>query len=377
MSPMDSQRIRRIAILVSTVDSQAASQILLQLPSEVAEAVRNCIRNLGDVTEKERSEILQEFQQAEEQTAAAPTPDTPAIVPANPQTQIHQFATESILRVCHDERPLVIAVILNQLPKEQATELLARLPEEKALQTLGAFQNLGEMQPKVRRDIESFLHQSLLQHQQQLQQASQNKRRLEELLKHAPKSVQQNWQAATLNQHASAKQNAPSKTSSSNHQLITHFTTATSDQVQPLVSPAASPPPLRTQPVSPDPHVSLVESRLRQIERNTEEFQRKSVDRSLLQLEFEQLLELPQQVLQNLLTQADPEIVLLALAGASHVFIGRLELMIEPEDFANLNQRIRELGAMRITDIDEAQTRLIKLAKSWRSQPGAQLKKAS
>ena len=374
---MDSQRLRRIAILVSSVDSQAARQILLQLPSEVAEEVRNCIRNLGDVTELERSEILQEFQQTDRQSSAPPNPNAASFDPANPDVQIHQFASESILRVCQDERPLVVAVILNQLPKEQATELLARLPEEKALNTLRAFQNLGEMQSKVRRDIESFLHQSLLQHQQQLQQESQNKRRLEELLEHAPESVQQNWQAATLKQLAAAKQNASSETAPSNHQLMTSYTTATSVQIQPLGEPTATSAPPQTQPGTPDPHVSLVESRLRQIERNTEEAQRQSVDRSLLQLEFEQLLELPQQVLQNLLTQADPEIVLLALAGASPVFIGRLELMIEPEDFANLNQRIRELGAMRITDIDEAQTRLIKLAKSWLSQPGANLKKAS
>lgn len=374
---MDSQRLRRIAILVSSVDSQAASQILLQLPSQVAEAVRNCIHNLGDVAEQERSAILQEFQQTETQTAVAATTDAPTIAPASPQTLLHQFAPESIRRVCQDERPLVIAVILNQLAKEQATELLARLPEEKALQTLRAFQNLGEVQPRVRQDIESFLHQSLLQHQQQLQQESQNKQRLEELLRHAPESVQQNWQAATLDQLAAAKQTAPSETASSNHQLMTSYTTATSVQVQPLGEPAAAPASPRTQPGTPDPHVSLVESRLRQIERNTEEAQRKSIDRSLLQLEFEQLLELPQQVLQNLLTQADPEIVLLALAGASPVFIGRLELMIEPEDFANLNLRIRELGAMRITDIDEAQTRLISLAKSWVSLPGANLKKAS
>ncbi len=54
--------IRRIAVLVSSVESATARQLLLHLPTPIAKQVRGALQNLGAVSAGERQRILAEFQ---------------------------------------------------------------------------------------------------------------------------------------------------------------------------------------------------------------------------------------------------------------------------------------------------------------------------
>ena len=54
-------QLRKVAILVSSVDSTAARQLLMQLSAEDALRVRQLSASLGEVSEAERREIIQEF----------------------------------------------------------------------------------------------------------------------------------------------------------------------------------------------------------------------------------------------------------------------------------------------------------------------------
>ena len=56
--------IRRIAVLVSSVDSATARQLLLHLPTSVAKHVRRALQNLGPISVAERQRILTEFIEA-------------------------------------------------------------------------------------------------------------------------------------------------------------------------------------------------------------------------------------------------------------------------------------------------------------------------
>lgn len=57
-------RLRQIAILISSVDSAAARQILLQLPTDTARQIRLLASRLGDVSADEKRRILSEFQRS-------------------------------------------------------------------------------------------------------------------------------------------------------------------------------------------------------------------------------------------------------------------------------------------------------------------------
>lgn len=56
-----SDRLRQIAILISSVDSSAARQILLQLPTDTARQIRHLSTRLGEVSAEEKRRVLIDF----------------------------------------------------------------------------------------------------------------------------------------------------------------------------------------------------------------------------------------------------------------------------------------------------------------------------
>jgi hypothetical protein len=86
------------------------------------------------------------------------------------------------------------------------------------------------------------------------------------------------------------------------------------------------------------------------------------IDRSLIQLEFESLLELPSHSLAKLLSAAESETVLLALAGATPHFMQRFYDRLNRPDAAALQNRLQKLGVIQLRDVDEAQRRIVELS---------------
>ena len=77
MTQQDEQ-IRRVAVLVDSVDSQTAGQILSQLSNQEAESVRSVVVDLGKISRNERTEVLQQFLFAVHgvQDSCQPKPET-------------------------------------------------------------------------------------------------------------------------------------------------------------------------------------------------------------------------------------------------------------------------------------------------------------
>lgn len=58
---MTNHRLRQIAVLVDSLDVQAADRLLDQLPEELQQRVRDAVMNLTGVSDAERNEVLTEF----------------------------------------------------------------------------------------------------------------------------------------------------------------------------------------------------------------------------------------------------------------------------------------------------------------------------
>ncbi|MEZ6074465.1 MAG: hypothetical protein R3C56_01965 [Pirellulaceae bacterium] len=65
-------RLRQIAILISSVDAAAARQILLHLPTDKARQVRALVSQLGNVAPEEKRKILADFQRSAATSANSP-----------------------------------------------------------------------------------------------------------------------------------------------------------------------------------------------------------------------------------------------------------------------------------------------------------------
>jgi flagellar motor switch protein FliG len=187
------QRIRQVAIVLQSLDSSTSRGLLAQLPSEMARAVRQAMVNLGTVTSKERVQAMSGLQgllgtlaRAQPQSAAPSTldDDSPAaalIANATPLDHVEisdalqlnalqdpilghkknldsetpwlAWEPASLATFLADERPRVIATVLNQLSPERAKTLLDHLPITTASATLAAIPDLFLTDPQILSDI--------------------------------------------------------------------------------------------------------------------------------------------------------------------------------------------------------------------------------
>lgn len=220
-------RLRQIAILVASVDTVAARQVLMQLPTEIAKRVRTLAANLGPVPPEERRALLAEFQKSQSQ----PKPSNQAAHAqasqgsanltnrnqqdltarafsdyAGPIATAYQapnmdsenpswtrLSVETLVRLVKTERPTVIAVVLQQLPASQVAAVLQRLPRsttKDVLQTLGSMHDIDQEAMKA---IDEHLSERLRDYHHKIESEIEQSRRMNELLAAAPPEMKQQW----------------------------------------------------------------------------------------------------------------------------------------------------------------------------------------
>lgn len=447
-------RIRQIAILVSSVDAATGRQLLLHLPTATAKQVRAMAAELGPVSAEEKRRILSEFQrsagghspvasspspqpQSTSQPSAAsrpqaidaahadnfggvniPSVNSPALDPNAPAWT--RLSTQALLRFVHGERPAVIAVVVSQLPPATAVNVLQELPQAMNREVLMRLAKLGEIDREAKAAIDEYLAERLTEYQHSLDSESENNRRIDALLSAAPLAIREQWHsilhpAAYAEDPTSAAPaptedafaSAPATTQDTHRSHVATaapphdflaprqndsveavyrdavITTNDAANAMPIASAAAQAQNQQTQPAASTQTAEQATSSGQLGESDTAHIlpfsQSQSsggpakptdYDWSLTRLEFERIVDLPPPKLAALLTAADTQTVLLALAGASPAFMNRFYRMLQPADANALRSRLERIGAIQLRDIDEAQRRVVELAISLHS-PGA------
>jgi len=210
MNPQD-HGIRRVAILVASLDQAAADAMLERLGPEQARHVRQTIVDLGQIDAREQRRVIEDFFRAgpglpedyppgvelDAGTARAghrpkvgpeawsewslarklampqprpasgqPSPSLPA--DPRPFRFLHEAEAEKLARVLAGERPQTIALVLSHLPPEQAGGVLARLQPALQVDVIRRLVDLEETEPEILREVERGL-QSRLSQQVQMQ----------------------------------------------------------------------------------------------------------------------------------------------------------------------------------------------------------------
>lgn len=398
-------RLRQIAILISSVDAAAARQILLHLPTDKARQVRALASQLGNVAPDEKRKILAEFQRSATSLANRPTSastsslshraavahepsssSTDAYFAGQPTSTANAFDlgdhwasaahtasmsrsasegqaasiglnTTALVRFVRDERPAVTAVVISQLAPAVAVDVLQHLPPEVSREVLLRLSRLQEIDPEAMQAIDEYLSQRLQEYQHHIQSELDNSRRIQSLLAAAPPALRNEWGAllggsapvvaadSAFNDTAFNDTAHPNQSSSPHSFDTSHVSRsdAAVDQAQPPPSPDAG-------DILPFPGVASEGQPLNR------------VDRGLIQLEFEQILQLPLTALAQLLSSTDSQTVLLALAGASPEFMKRFYRMLNRPDAKALEARLQRIGAIQLNDVDEAQRIIVENA---------------
>jgi flagellar motor switch protein FliG len=207
-SDRDGGGIRQAAILLASVDSQTARQLLQQMPTATAKAVRKAMVDLGRVDPEEQRAVLAAFHarvqkqkspassqsitgnntpgvntpRRDESSPLSPphapfgstaqfSPGTPfqngnsSFVPAGSSAGMpdywDQYSAEQIIEVVQSERPTVIAVVLTQLRPIAANQVLSRLPAELRKDVLVQLSKLQQIEFEIIEEIKEQLAQKL------------------------------------------------------------------------------------------------------------------------------------------------------------------------------------------------------------------------
>jgi hypothetical protein len=251
------------------------------------------------------------------------------------------------------------------------------LPATTHREVLQAIANLQDIDEVAMKSIEEHLAERLKDYEQQVNSEAKGTRRVAALLAAAPPELQETWSrfvhiAIDASQETSsvAPPTVTSRSDSTSSVQAARPTATTTNVNQPNSVESAL-----------DPHVvttvdvHLAQSATSQTDSNLDDdpyilpFPKSNdggslsnTDRSLIQLEFEQILSLSTQQLAQVLTAADSQTVLLSLAGASPTFMKQFYGMLTKADRKALARRLSQIGPLKLRDIDEAQRTIAELA---------------
>jgi flagellar motor switch protein FliG len=176
--------ITKAAILLLSLDSATAGELLKKLTAETVEDVTRELAGLGRVPDKLRDQVVEEFYSlsiassgmseggldyAKQLLQNTLDPKAAERVLQQIQTQVQKtpFAflqkaeSENLLTFIQDEHPQTIALIVCHLPHHKAAEILGGLPMQKQIEVIKRVANMEQTNPEVIKEVEKGLESRL------------------------------------------------------------------------------------------------------------------------------------------------------------------------------------------------------------------------
>lgn len=187
--PHHRDSLRKVALLLASLERETADRLLAQLLPDRAEAVREMLASLADVDPEERRQVMRDFLRADGRRPSDFLPLSPRVeTHAGPRhTRRYARATSSssaaereagcgdrpieraserlIAECLSDELPQAIAVALAQLSTERASEVVGYLPAPVQTEVLERLVELDPATtldaPEIRDEFQSWLDEQI------------------------------------------------------------------------------------------------------------------------------------------------------------------------------------------------------------------------
>lgn len=182
--PAQLKPLTKAAILLMTLDTPTASQLLKQLPPQAVEEVTREIASLGRVQDSLRRLVVEEYyglavgsqymteggleyakvllkESLDSETAGRVLQQIQTQVQKTPFSFLQKAETENLLTFIQDEHPQTIALIVCHLPHHKAAEILSGLPMQKQVEVIKRIANMEQTNPEVIREVERGLESRL------------------------------------------------------------------------------------------------------------------------------------------------------------------------------------------------------------------------
>ena len=394
--------LRKVAVLISSLEEGAAEALLAKFPPAQAGEVRRVARELGEISPEERRRALRDFAQAtgadaddeasgveldfsladkleygyEDPPVALVTP--PAAEAKTPFQFLHEARVEQLVRLLSGERPQLIALVMAHLPAEKAAATLGRFHKSQQAEVLTRLAELDDASPEALAEIELELQELLQERHRVTQSRAAGFAAVSAILGAAGASDRQTLLTSladsdskllarlgypTTDQplaelaggHAEAIRRAmqhepaaaPHETGQahreSNARLrfgLTTGSTRLGGDAKP--APQATPVRVETPPVdSPEPV---------------------AIEQESPSLGFEDLRQFDDNSLACLFARADRHVLRLALSGAEEALIARMTAGLSRGESRGLRRQLVAIGPVRLSDMEAAQEELAALA---------------
>jgi flagellar motor switch protein FliG len=338
--------LRKVAILVASLDEASAERLLASLPPQQARAVRLEVDELADIDLDEQREVVADFRRSLAQSSESLSAGVEleaslleridhqdygvAVVakPTSPFESLSADDVEALATMLKSESPQMVAVVLSRLKADRAAEVLNRFSVAEQNAILDRLADLDSTDEQAIRVVEAQVAQWISTQRQRRERMAAGKQMVERLMSRQPARSE----AVAI---APRMSRSTSLVASEYAQLSTRRT-ALPQPVRYEPMPVVVPP----QPVVPsNPFAAL------------------SAEECLAKLEA-----LPDQVLLATLSRCESRVALLSLVGVSERLLKRVARGLSRQENKLFRQQLREIGPTRLSDILTAQQEVLHLA---------------
>jgi flagellar motor switch protein FliG len=384
------ERIRKAAVLITALDQETADQLLDQMTPEQAQLVRNAALDLGEISRLETSQVIEEFLQsnspasgveidpslADKLTGTDDLVDVDPGLPAEPEQPfrfLHEAEPETLSDLLRWEHPQTIAVVLSHLPPSQGMQVLVHFTDSLQNQILQRMIGLENTNPKVIHNIEQELERLFARKIHSRSESAAGLLAVQAIFKQADAHHRQQLLKNMSSQDRQRLLGNQSSGNASKDQLAGKHRRKLADFLrdqQPGISPRMvtllekiedREKQLANQAgrMQPQPADTLPDNTTKEAtpQANTSVTPTSPQDHHL---HFDQLSELGPDDLAKVLQNVEPQILLLALMGASPELMNRITDPLPASDNKRLRQQMEQIGPLRLQDIATAQNLVIK-----------------
>jgi flagellar motor switch protein FliG len=391
--------LRKAAILVASLDHRSADALLDQMGPEQAARVRNAVMELGEISLAEQECVIEEFMRGGPAAArnqdtgieldgalaakfamphaalAAPNDGHVAVEEKPPFRFLHEAGAETLANFLLREHPQTVAVVVSHLPADRAAEVLAQLPGTLQAEVLRRLVELEETSPEIIREIEQGLASLLTDQTRVVQRRSAGMAAASAILAAAAIADRKDILAnlARRDGNLAAQLGRVADSSSHDRPIVPHSAdiVARSHARQSVGDEQFHP---RSGERGYENRVTPERTRHRDEFENDEEIEQadstlddasdeQDVEQSPdIVVEFDELVEFDNRSLATLLRAADARLTILALTGARRELIDRLLRQLPSREAKSLRRQMEQQGPLRLSDVDQAQQQLARLA---------------
>ena len=382
----DQQQLRKVAILVATLDAALAERLLANLPARDAVAVQRIVDQLGDIDRAEYNAAVADFRQsiathprhriappvaplagveldeslvkrlADEEESRSPhaAESLSTVAPsAGPWHAFSDSETAPLVEMLSAEQPQTIAVVLSRLETARAAEFIGKLSPALQVEVLTRLADLDPADEETLHVVESQLAGWINQQRQRRQRLAAGRDMVQRILQSTPdsqrvviltqlgkrnpalaellftpsdKAPPRETQPPVTQSNRTLPQAAPSHST----RFVADATSVTPKTYLPAssASSAAAPTPTKPTTESSDP--------------------------------LSELEALDDQSLLRGLRLAERQTVMLALAGASAELMNRVLQGLPRRQANRFRQQIRAIGPARLSEMMAAQRELVR-----------------